>query len=106
MEPEGAFHGQRMGVRGPFQRGLRDGSKRHRRKRDLAFPRGCDLSGAGKVQSVHSPWSVCPFTLGPSAQASGGLGRSQVSRLCSLPAPAARTLVTRALGVVLTLYQV
>lgn len=36
--------------------------------------------GLERGRGVHSPWSVCAFTLSPSAKASGGLGRPQVSR--------------------------
>ena len=50
---------------------------------------------------------VCvPLNLAQSAEGQWGAWQVTGQPLCSLPAPAVRTQVTRALGVMLTLYQV
>ena len=60
----------------------------------------------GAVVPVCAPSLVCPFILSPSAEGQQRAWQVTGQLLCSLPAPAARTQLTRALGVVLTLYQV
>ena len=99
---------KRLSGGGAFPLGLRDGGRGHGQRRNShVLPSLRAPPGELPCRCVHCLWSVSRFlNLAQSAEGQWGAWQVTGQPLCSLPAPAVRTQVTRALGVMLTLYQV